>query len=231
MIITPATLAALAGRPVNPNMVSVIRGLVALPSGLERPQRLARYLGQTGHESMGWTYDREIWGNTPAQLRYDTRTDLGNTAAKDGDGYLYRGRTGIQITGKANVTAFRDWCRARFEGCPDFVASPDLMNSDPWEGLGPIWYWSTHRYLGRALNDLCDAGDDTALTRAINGGVNGLDDRISRTVAAGLLLAGAATVKAFQYAHQLAPDGVAGPITRGVLHKVLTALPAVTFSA
>lgn len=64
------------------------------------------------HESGDFRYDREIWGPTPAQQRYDTRTDLGNTPEKDGDGYLYRGRTGMQLTAKDNYRQFRDWCRA-----------------------------------------------------------------------------------------------------------------------
>ena len=232
MIVTPATLAAIAGRPLNPNMIAMVAGLASRGAsvGLYQPQRLARYLGQTCHESAGWTYDRELWGNTPAQVRYDTRTDLGNTAAADGDGFLYRGRTGIQITGKANYAAFRDWCRAQSLTPPDFAASPDLVLSDPWEGLGPIWYWATHRRLGRSLNDLADAGDDEGVTRAINGGTNGLADRLACTLRAGLELVGAETVRAFQQRHALAADGVAGPITRGVLHKALTALPPVTFS-
>ena len=232
MIVIPATLAAVAGRPVNANMASIVNGLAMLPSGIEQPQRLARFLGQTCHESLGWTYDREIWGNTPAQLRYDIRTDLGNTAARDGDGYLYRGRTGIQITGKANTTAFRNWCQTQFSTLvPDFVVTPDLMNTDPWEGLGPVWYWSTHIYLGKHINDWCDVGDDVAVSRAINGGDNGLADRLLKTVTASVLLCGFASIRAFQAAHMLAADGVAGPITRGVLHKVMCALPPVTFLA
>jgi predicted chitinase len=47
----------------------------------------------------------EIRGNTVAQKAYDTRTDLGNTPKHDGDGYKYRGRGWIQLTGKANYQA------------------------------------------------------------------------------------------------------------------------------
>lgn len=231
MIITPATLSAIAQRPLNPNMVAMVAGLVALGSqvGLDRPARLARYLGQTCHESMGWTYDREIWGNTPAQVRYDTRTDLGNSPAADGDGYLYRGRTGIQITGKANYRAFRDWCRAQGLQPWDFEADPERVLSDPWEGLGPAWYWATCRRKGLSLNDMADRGDDEAVTRAINGGTNGLADRLACTLRAGLVLLAQPSVVAFQRANQLTPDGVPGPITRGMLHKRLTELPPVQF--
>lgn len=231
MIITPATLATIAERPLTPNMVAMVAGLVSRGAavGLDEPQRLARYLGQTCHESARWAYDREIWGNTPAQVRYDTRTDLGNSPARDGDGYLYRGRTGIQITGKANYRAFRDWCAGQGLNPPDFVASPEAVLSDPWEGLGPVWYWATCRRKGMSLNDLSDRGDDEAVTRAINGGVNGLSDRLACTLRAGLILVGQPSVVAFQRANQLTPDGAPGPITRGMLHKRLTELPPVQF--
>nr|WP_234835981.1 hypothetical protein [Sinorhizobium meliloti] len=73
------------------------------------------------HESGDFRYDREIWGPTPAQQRYDARTDLGNTPERDGDGYLYRGRTGMQLTGKDNYRQFRNWCRATGLDCPDFA--------------------------------------------------------------------------------------------------------------
>ncbi|MFC3180446.1 glycoside hydrolase family 19 protein [Cypionkella sinensis] len=225
MIVTPAFLSKLAGAPVNANMVSTISGLVMQPVGLDRPHRLAHYLGQLAHESGCWKYDREIWGPTPAQTRYDTRTDLGNTAALDGDGYRFRGRGPIQITGRANYAGFTAWCRKFNPSAPDFTASPDAVVTDPWEGLGPIWYWDT-----RKINKLADAGDITAVTKCINGGTNGLTDRIRLTVAASLFLSGSADAKSFQRAHGLKADGMIGPITRSVLHKALTGQPVVTFA-
>nr|WP_234836858.1 hypothetical protein [Sinorhizobium meliloti] len=59
--------------------------------GMDRPHRLAQYFAQLMYESGDFRYDLEFWGPTPTQQRYDTRTDLGNTLEKDGDGYLYRG--------------------------------------------------------------------------------------------------------------------------------------------
>jgi putative chitinase len=230
MIVTPATLAAIAGRKTNSNMLSVVEGLAAVSVGLDAPHRLAHFLGQTCHESGGWTYDRELWGNTPAQIRYDTRTDLGNTAAKDGDGYLYRGRTGIQITGRANFMAFTLWCRGQGLNPPDFVAMPDATLTDPWEGLGPVWYWATRRRLGLTMNQMADADDIEAITRAVNGGLNGFEDRKACTLRAQLALAGAPDVRAFQKAYGLKVDGVAGPVTRGTLHRALLSARPVTFS-
>ena len=195
--------------------------------GLDQPHRLVLFLGQVSHESQGFTYDREVWGLTPAQKRYDTRTDLGNTAAIDGDGFLFRGRTAIQITGAFNTAEFRDWCRVLMSGAslsvPDFVKDPDAMLTDPWEGLGPIWYWDTRR-----LNRYADSGDIEMVTKRINGGLNGYQDRITRTVRYALVMLGRDRddVRGFQKLAGLNVDGVAGPKTRAALHKALVALTA-----
>ena len=110
MQITAQTLALLAGTNENDNMRSTLAGLQrgGVGAGLERPHRLAMYLGQLSHESAGWKYDREIWGPTEAQKRYDTRTDLGNTAAADGDGgHIQDGtaRVGIKTGPQVDVAA------------------------------------------------------------------------------------------------------------------------------
>lgn len=192
--------------------------------GLDKPWRAPQYLAQIMHESGEFRYDREVWGPTPAQQRYDTRTDLGNTAARDGDGFLFRGRSGIQITGKANYAQFREWCRKTFDdlAVPDFVAKPDLVCTDPWEGLGPIWYWTT-----RDLNRFADDGNIEMITRRINGGLNGYDDRIALYARASLVLLGygASNLLTFQRSMKLVADDIAGPKTRAALHRELKAMP------
>lgn len=208
------------------NMTSVIAGLEARArkNGMNHPARLAHYISQLSHESCDFRYDREIWGPTPAQKRYDTRTDLGNTPALDGDGALFSGRTAGQITGHANYRKFLDWCRVQFSNVPDFERYPDLLNTDPWEGLGPIWFWETH-----ALNAAADTGSVRVVTRIINGGYNGLEDRTVRYVRTALAMLGFAPtdIRGYQSSRGLLVDGDAGRITQARLHVDLARLPPI----
>ncbi|WP_088624911.1 glycoside hydrolase family 19 protein [Oceanicola sp. 22II-s10i] len=212
------------GRPDISNMRSVIAGLEARGRalGLNRPHRLAIYIGQLAVESGGFRYDREVWGPTAAQKRYDTRTDLGNTPERDGDGKKFKGHTAIQITGRANTREFRDWCRTFDPNVPDFVKEPEKMNTDPWEGLGPLWYWET-----RDLNHYADQGDVEMVTRKINGGLNGYAERLHFYERAALVLLGYAPVgvRHFQDDRGLLVDGIAGPRTRAAMHASLKAMP------
>lgn len=232
MLPTTQQLLDISGSPKasRSNAISIVEGLRAAGQrgGLGAPHRLAAYLSQIMHESGGLVYDREVWGPTPAQERYDTRTDLGNSPEKDGDGKFYRGRTGIQITGKSNYGQFRDWCRTALKlPAPDFVATPDAVLTDPWEGLGPIWYWDT-----RKLNAYADSNDLEMITRKINGGLNGYADRLRFYTRSALVLLGYGPeeVERFQQSakvdgsYMAAVDGIDGPKTRAALHKRLVAL-------
>lgn len=186
--------------------------------GLTAPHRQAHYLAQIAHESGNFIYDKEVWGPTPAQARYDTRVDLGNTPEADGDGELYMGRTGMQLTGKANYRGFRDWCRKNFNDVPDFVAEPHRVNESPWEGLAPIWYWTK-----TGLNRYADENDIEMITRRINGGLNGYADRLKKYDAIALVMLGygRGDLIRFQTEAGLVADGVSGPRTRAALHKAL----------
>lgn len=146
--------------------------------GIDTPVRLAAFLAQVGHESGSLVYVREVWGPTPAQERYEGRADLGNT--EPGDGSLFRGRGLIQITGRGNYRAVRDRMRARFgwDLIPDFEASPKTLEQPRWAALSAGDYWAS-----RALNVHADAGTHEAfvqMTKRINGGTNGLADRLLR---------------------------------------------------
>jgi putative chitinase len=106
----------------------------------------------------------EIWGPTPAQKRYEGRADLGNT--QPGDGYRFRGRGPIQITGRANYKKYGDLLGV------DLVGNPDLAAKSEYAFRIAALYWDTHN-----CNELADVGDFQAITRAINGGYKGLADR------------------------------------------------------
>ena len=216
------------------SVVEAFNRYASLPQiALDRPHRAVQYFSQIGHESGGFRFDEEVWGPTAAQKRYDTRTDLGNTPEVDGDGYEFRGRTGMQLTGRANYIEFRDWCRALGMDCPDFEQDPDAVNQDPWEGLVPIFFWTT-----RKLNRYADQGDNEMITRRINGGINGYSDRLVNYSRIGLMMFGEyeytnAGIKRFQtYAAQFGwydgeLDGIDGPKTRSAIHRALVSMASV----
>ncbi|MHC2573959.1 glycoside hydrolase family 19 protein [Rhizobium leguminosarum] len=229
--ITAQQIRAAAKGPVNEsNMKSALISLDRYGDefGMNRLHRLVQYLAQLMHESGDFRYDREIWGPTPAQKRYDTRTDLGNTPAIDGDGKKNAGRGPIQLTGAANIKEFYDWCDDRGLNPPNFVANPDLINTDPWEGLSALFYWDT-----RNLNRLADQGDIETITKKINGGVNGFADRVDRLVRLSLVVLGYAphALKQFQAANGLNVDDDPGPKTRSALHKALLAADGVSMAS
>jgi putative chitinase len=195
----------------------------AVGAGLNEPAVLAQYLAQVAHESGRFMWDEEVWGPTAAQARYETRTDLGNTAAVDGDGKLFKGRTSIMVTGGDNYRRFRDWCRALFPDVPDFEAEPHRILDDPWEGLAPIWFWETND-----LNRYARRGDIEMVTKAINGGLNGYADRLALYPRCALVLLGynPDAVASFQRAVRMTVvDGIAGPMTRAAMHGALSELP------
>lgn len=125
--------------------------------------RAAHFLGQAAHESDGFRTLVE-YGSDAYFKRYDGRKDLGNT--HKGDGARYKGRCPFQLTGRANYK------RVGTELGIDLVNDPDLaiqgQNCDEICGV----YWRDHN-----LNALADKDDIKAITRAINGGYNGLADR------------------------------------------------------
>jgi len=135
--------------------------------------RIAMWVAQIGHESGGLFYTEEI----ASGAAYEGRTDLGNT--QPGDGVRFKGRSWIQITGRANYTRLSQWAFDNlFVPSPTyFVEFPDQLASDEFAGLGAAWYWIVAR---PDINSLADARDIVTVTRRINGGTNGLDDRQNR---------------------------------------------------
>ncbi len=137
-----------------------------LEFGINTQQRQAMFLAQIGHESGGMRYTVEIWGNTAAQISYEGRKNLGNTQV--GDGFKYRGRGLIQITGRSNYTQV-----ATALGI-DCVNEPDLLAEPVNAARSAAWWWKS-----RDLNRFADADDCKGCTKVINGGYNGLDQRLA----------------------------------------------------
>lgn len=139
---------------------------------IDSTKRLAAFLAQIAHESGRLVYVKEIWGPTESQKRYEYRKDLGNT--EPGDGKRYMGRGLIQITGKANYAAVRDGLRGIMTEVPDFELYPEDLEKPAFAALSAAWFWYKH-----GLNELADNMNFTAITKRINGGLNGYDDRLA----------------------------------------------------
>jgi len=135
---------------------------------INSPLRAAAFLAQIAHESAELKYMEEIWGPTKQQKKYeppsDVATRLGNT--EPGDGYRYRGRGPIQITGRANYKKYSDLLGV------DLVANPDLAAQPEYAFQIAALYWERN-----GLNELADVQDFTAITKKINGGLSGLAER------------------------------------------------------
>lgn len=100
-----------------------------------------------------------------ANLVYAGRNGNGDEAS--GDGWRYRGRGLLQITGRAN---YSDVAKGLAQ---PFLAAPHLLSEPYWACHSAAWWWRQH-----GLNELADVGDFSAVTRRINGGLNGLEERM-----------------------------------------------------
>jgi putative chitinase len=134
------------------------------PHEIVTPLRIAHFMAQAAHETAQFHYLHELWGPTPEQARYEGRRDLGNTVK--GDGYLYRGRGIFQLTGRGNYADYSKAVNLDLVAHPEFAEDPEISV------LIACAYWKRH-----GLNDLADADDIERITRKINGGLNGFEDR------------------------------------------------------
>jgi len=125
---------------------------------------LAAFMGQCAHESAKFTTTKEFSSGT----QYEGRADLGNTQA--GDGARYKGRGFIQITGRANYTAAGKALGIDLVNHPELAERPDIATKVS------IWYWNT-----RVKPRVANFGNTKAVTKKVNGGVNGLQDRTKLT--------------------------------------------------
>lgn len=163
---------------------------------IDTPERVAAFLAQCGHESAGFTTLKEnlnysaeglnkifkkyfptlesaqSYARNPEKIAnkvYSNR--MGNGSEASGDGWKYRGRGPIQLTGKDNYKAFAN---DYFEDPETLLNDPDLLiDHIPTSLLAAVWFWQKNK-----LNSLADAKDIKSMTKRINGGYIGLEDRI-----------------------------------------------------
>ena len=145
---------------------AILRGMAdAMPALAEEfkinnDRRVAHFLAQAAHESDGFKAVTEY----ASGAAYEGRRDLGNV--KRGDGVRYKGRSPFQLTGRANYKSAGDALGV------DLINQPEAAAQFPLAARIAAWYWDT-----RKLNALADGDDLRAITRRINGGLNGLDSR------------------------------------------------------
>jgi putative chitinase len=162
--------------------------------GITTRERVACFLAQLGHESAGLSRIEENLNYSAQRLlevfpRYFDSTRarqharqperianrvyasrMGNGDERSGDGWMFRGRSPIQLTGRSNYAEFGRMIGPPLEEMPALALEPEIGAEIA------AAYWRS-----RGLNALADAGDVVAITRAINGGRHGLADRIDRT--------------------------------------------------
>jgi putative chitinase len=131
---------------------------------INTPLRLAHFMSQIEHESGGFKWLTELGGKSYFD-KYEGRKDLGNT--QTGDGARFKGRGYIQVTGRYNYT------RLSKDTGIDFLNNPDLLAQEVNAIVSACWFWNKNK-----LNELADKDDAKAVTKKINGGFNGLKDRL-----------------------------------------------------
>jgi putative chitinase len=192
-IITPALLAMVLPKS-NGNLANVWADHLSNACDkyqINTPKRVAMFLAQVLHESgnlsrveenLNYTagrlvavfpkyfrtleYAQTVVGNPSAIARRVYGGRMGNGAAPSNDGYSYRGRGLIQLTGKANYKAASDAMGV------DFVNHPGLLCEPSYAASVAGWFFSAH-----GCNQFADRDDVLECTKAINGGMNGLEDR------------------------------------------------------
>lgn len=159
-------------------------------NGINTKLRLAHFLGQIEHESnfkpiaenlnysaLGLSKTFAKYFNTEEAEKYARQPEriankvyanrMGNGDENSGEGWKYRGRGFIQITGKEN------YFRLSNDTDIDFLHNPDLLLEEANSMISALWFWNL-----KGLSALADKDDVKGITKKINGGLNGLEDRI-----------------------------------------------------
>lgn len=166
MITTKIVLAIMphSSRYVNTYIDYLVEAM--LEFGIDTRPRMAAFLAQIAHESGELKYVKELASGEA----YDTGRKakmLGNTPEADGDGQKYKGRGLIQITGKNNYMLAGDALGL------DLITYPELLETPENACRSAAWFWASH-----GLNELADEGEFEKITKIINGGLNGLNNRL-----------------------------------------------------
>lgn len=162
LLVSKATADYIFGNEIRANELTDLN-FCLIEFKINTKQRMRHFLSQIAHESGGLKWLKEIASGDA----YEGRSDLGNS--HPGDGKKFKGAGAIQITGRSNYQAFANHIKDPrvMEGC-NYVAE-----AYPFSSAGYWWYLNN-------MNELCDRPDVNVemVTRQVNGGVNGLDDRI-----------------------------------------------------
>ncbi len=159
------------------------------------PARVAGFIAQCQHESLDFTFLQENLNYSAKGLmgifkKYFPTEDIANAYARkpqmianrvyssrmgngdeaSGDGWRFRGRGILQITGRSNYTQ----CSRDLFQDDILVNDPDLLRTPEYAVLTACWFWHKN-----GLNQICDKGDIVLLSKRINGGTIGLEDRIA----------------------------------------------------
>jgi putative chitinase len=170
---------------------------------IDTPMRQASFIGQCGHECANFRVleenlnyraatllklfprtPRRAWGFTPEEAAAYERQPrkianriygnrMNNRDEASGDGFRFRGRGCIQLTGSAN------YHHAGKALGVDFIMDPDLVATPKYAAMTAGWFWNTQK-----INQYADVQDWVTMTKRINGGTIGLDDRIKHIMQA-----------------------------------------------
>jgi putative chitinase len=167
---------------------------------IDTPLRAAHFLAQAAHESGGFKFKSENLNYGKSGLlkifpkyfsqavaeKYDRKPQMianrvyanrmGNGDEASGDGWKFKGRGYIQLTGKDNYKAFSGWAKE-----PSIMENPDQVAEDKYAGLSAIWFWNKNGLNKIADTDnLRDNSTVEKITKRVNGGTHGISDRIER---------------------------------------------------
>lgn len=163
------------GKPSKSPPADVIKAMKDY--GITNALEQAHFLAQCAHESGQFAWKREF----ASGKAYEGRKDLGNT--QTGDGVRYKGRGYIQITGRSNYTSYNSYLKSKGIN-DDVVAHPELLEGK-FAADCSVWFWSVsgpkvNKNFPKRSRQGSSVADVTQISKWVNGGTNGLNDRIEK---------------------------------------------------